>query len=78
MKEGVRCGDLTCYGYDGSKVYIEHHDPASEEVGWTDYYHSGGIKSRGKLDKTGRPIGTWTNYSEQDGSIINTHSWTKP
>jgi hypothetical protein len=25
MKDGLRHGDLTCYKFDGSKAYIEHH-----------------------------------------------------
>ena len=25
MKNGLRHGDLTCYKFDGSKVYVEHH-----------------------------------------------------
>lgn len=75
MKDRVPCGDSTCYGSDGSKVYVEHHAPNSTEIGWTDFYHSGSINTRGKLDKAKRPIGTWTNYNEQDGSIIGTRSY---
>ena len=25
MKDGLRHGDLTCYKFDGSKAYVEHH-----------------------------------------------------
>jgi hypothetical protein len=25
MKDGLRCGDLTCYKFDGSKAHVEHH-----------------------------------------------------
>jgi hypothetical protein len=78
LKAGAPYGDQICYRFDGSKDCVEHHDPNQAEVGWTQYYHSGGIMTRGKRDKNWRPIGTWTNYSESDGSILDTHTWINP
>jgi len=77
LRNGIRWGDHTCYSFDGSKVYVEHNDPSKPEVGWTEYYHSGSIKLKGRQNKTGSPIGIWTNYSEQDGSVISTQTWSK-
>jgi len=74
MKDGAPCGDCICYSSDGSKVYVEHYAPNSPEIGWTDFYHSGSIKTRGNRDKRKRPIGTWTNYNA-DGSIMGTRTY---
>jgi hypothetical protein len=77
-KDGIRNGDRICYHYDGRKVYVEHHDPNSAEVDWTEFYlHSGSVKTKGKRDRTGRPIGTWTNFND-DGSVLNTTPWSRP
>jgi hypothetical protein len=78
MKLGRACGNSTCFSFDGRKVCVKHHDPNSQEVEVTEYYLSGSVSRRGKRDGTGRPIGVWTSYNEQDGSIISTHNWSKP
>lgn len=77
LKDGLRCGDFTCYSSDGRKIYVEHHNPNNPIVETTEYYHSGSIKLQSKRDKTGRPIGDWFFYNEQDGSLMSTQSWPK-
>ena len=78
FKDGVRNGDRSSYSFDGSKVIMEHLNPDTREVDWTEYYHSGSVKTNGRRDPTGRPIGVWTNYNEQDGSVLSTTPWSKP
>jgi antitoxin component YwqK of YwqJK toxin-antitoxin module len=76
LTNGIRCGDRTCYDFNtDGKVYVEHYDSNSPEVGWTQYYHSGSIATSGRK-KDGSPIGIWTNYNEQ-GSIISTQIWSR-
>jgi hypothetical protein len=69
-RDGVWGGDRTSYGSDGTKVCFEHRAPGSAEIGCTEFYPSGRIKSTGQTDNSQKRHGNWTNYNEH-GSIIN-------
>ena len=79
IKNGVQCGDNISYRDDGTKLVLKHHEPGRPEIEYTQYYHSGKVMTRGTVDQRDRHIGTWTNYSEVDGSVMDLYpGWPQP